>query len=145
MFNGMVGQLQREEADFTTVIGPSPPRLKVVDFLQSYPSDKMTLASLQPSFLPKHLTFIKPFTGIVWLCTLCGIMFWGITYWMLHTLKILRVEGRKVELSNSLLYSIGAIVEEACPDPSYTTTGQHYQACGNDGGYDSGGQLAVGN
>ncbi|KAG7162348.1 putative variant ionotropic glutamate receptor-like 23, partial [Homarus americanus] len=62
-FTGMVGQLQREQSDFTTVMGPTVGRLKVVKFLRMYPSDLMVVTSLKPSLLPAHLSFIRPFSG----------------------------------------------------------------------------------
>lgn len=65
VFTGMMGQLQREEADFCTIAGPSPGRLKVIDYLRGYPSDFMTVVSLKPSVLPQHLSIIRPFTGKV--------------------------------------------------------------------------------
>ncbi|KAK8384727.1 hypothetical protein O3P69_014360 [Scylla paramamosain] len=33
-FNGMVGQLQREESDITTIVARTPARIKVVDYLR---------------------------------------------------------------------------------------------------------------
>lgn len=63
-FNGMMGQLQREEADFCTIAGPSAERLKVLDFLTGYPPDPIAILSLKPSLLPKHLSLIRPFTGM---------------------------------------------------------------------------------
>lgn len=64
-FDGLMGQLQREEADFSTLTGPTPSRLKVIDYVHSYPPDLMTIASLKPSVLPQHMALIRPFTGTV--------------------------------------------------------------------------------
>ncbi|XP_071530443.1 glutamate receptor ionotropic, kainate glr-3-like [Panulirus ornatus] len=56
-FNGMVGQLQREEKDFSASTAPQPHRLKVMDHARAYPSDLMTVVSQKPH---RH---ISPPTG----------------------------------------------------------------------------------
>ncbi|KAK8384718.1 hypothetical protein O3P69_014353 [Scylla paramamosain] len=33
-FTGMIGQLQREESDFSTIVAPTPGRLKAIDYLR---------------------------------------------------------------------------------------------------------------
>lgn len=63
VFGGMMGQLQREESDMCTNSGPSPSRLKVIDFVRISPSDIMTVTSLQPSLLPQYLALVRPFSG----------------------------------------------------------------------------------
>lgn len=64
VFNGMIGQLQREESDFCTIAGPNPERLKAIHFLRGYSSDLITVTSLKPSLMPKHLSLIRPFDGM---------------------------------------------------------------------------------
>lgn len=60
-FNGMVGYLQREEADLCTILGATADRLLVVDYIRTYPSSLMTITSLKPPFLPQHSALIRPF------------------------------------------------------------------------------------
>ncbi|XP_063876906.1 uncharacterized protein LOC135109457 [Scylla paramamosain] len=62
-FTGMMGQLQREDADFGTMSGPTPDRFRVMDHVRAYPSDPVTVISLKPSLLPQHLAIIRPFAG----------------------------------------------------------------------------------
>lgn len=59
----MMGELQREVSDFCTIAGPSPDRIQVMDFLRGYPSDRMIVVSLKPSFQPQNLAFVRPFSG----------------------------------------------------------------------------------
>lgn len=66
-FTGMIGQLQREESDLSTIVAPTPGRLKVVDYLRTYPSDPLILTSLKPNVLPAHLSLVRPFTGEVFM------------------------------------------------------------------------------
>ena len=61
-FSGMVGQLQREEADFCTMSSQTPERLQAIRHARAYMPDILTLVSLKPSFLPQHLAIIRPFT-----------------------------------------------------------------------------------
>ena len=62
-FNGLIGLLQQEEADISTLSAPTPSRLKAVDYIHGYPPDLITIVSLQPTILPQHLALIRPFTG----------------------------------------------------------------------------------
>lgn len=62
-FSGMMGQLQREEADFCTEAAPTPGRLRVVEYARGYPSDEMSLTSLKPSLLPQFTALVRPFLG----------------------------------------------------------------------------------
>lgn len=64
-FSGLIGVLQREEADVSTVSAPTPSRLKAVDYVHGYPPDLITIVSLQPTQLPQHLALIRPFSGTV--------------------------------------------------------------------------------
>lgn len=63
VFTGMMGTLQREEADLAIIAAPSPERFAVMDFIRGYPSDKTTLVTLKPFLLPQYLALIRPFTS----------------------------------------------------------------------------------
>lgn len=62
-FNGMMGELQREETDFCTIAAPTPERLEVVDYSRGYPSDVLVITSLKPTLLPANLALVRPFQG----------------------------------------------------------------------------------
>ncbi|KAK4315525.1 hypothetical protein Pmani_013218 [Petrolisthes manimaculis] len=66
VFDGVSGYLQREEVDFSAIAAPSAPRMKVANFIRSYPVDNLIIVSLQPQPLPKNLVFVRPFTGTVY-------------------------------------------------------------------------------
>lgn len=61
-YNGMSGQLQREEADFSFSLAPTPGRLKVMEFIRFMPADAFVVTSLKPSFLPANLALVRPFS-----------------------------------------------------------------------------------
>lgn len=60
-FTGMIGLLQREEVDLSTVTAPSPARFRIMDFIKGYPSDRTTIVTLKPSLLPQYLAITRPF------------------------------------------------------------------------------------
>ena len=64
IFDGMIGQLQREEVDFCTSAGPTPKRNEVMEYVAGYPSDLMTVVTLKPFLLPQYLALARPFTGV---------------------------------------------------------------------------------
>ncbi|KAK3868809.1 hypothetical protein Pcinc_025847 [Petrolisthes cinctipes] len=61
-YNGMSGQLQREEVDFSFSLAPTPGRLRVMDFIRFMPPDAFVVTSLKPSFLPANLALVRPFS-----------------------------------------------------------------------------------
>ncbi|KAG7162356.1 Glutamate receptor ionotropic, delta-1-like 13, partial [Homarus americanus] len=123
-FNGMIGQLQREETDFCTIAGPTPERLKVVDYLRGYPSDPMTVTSLKPSLLPQHLSLIRPFEGELWGALLASVVAWGVLMWLMQRAWQWVVRGRGVKFSTALLYGWGALLEQPPPNPSVSDSGR---------------------
>lgn len=63
-FTGMMGQLQREEADFSTASGPTPERQEKLQPIRAYPADSMRIVSLKPSPLPHNTALIRPFSSM---------------------------------------------------------------------------------
>ncbi|XP_064099441.1 glutamate receptor ionotropic, delta-2-like, partial [Macrobrachium nipponense] len=61
-WTGMLGSIQKNKADMTTVIALNPTRLAVIDVTRVYQADKMTIVSLKPQLLPQYLVIIRPFT-----------------------------------------------------------------------------------
>lgn len=62
-FNGMMGEVQREEVDFCTISAPTPERLEALDYVQGYPSDVLILTSLKPTLLPENMALVRPLEG----------------------------------------------------------------------------------
>lgn len=63
VWSGLIGYLQREEVDMSTIVAPTSSRLKAAKFYRSYPTDPVTIVSLKPQPLPRHLAFIRPFSS----------------------------------------------------------------------------------
>ncbi|KAG7162414.1 Glutamate receptor ionotropic, delta-1-like 17 [Homarus americanus] len=123
-FSGMIGQLQREETDFSTIVAPTTGRLKVVEYLRAYPSDVMAVTSLKPSLLPAHLSLIRPFSGDLWFALLWSVVAWGVLMWVLQRVWQLVAGGRSVKFNTALLYGWGALLEQPPRDPSVSASGQ---------------------
>ncbi|XP_071533351.1 glutamate receptor ionotropic, delta-2-like [Panulirus ornatus] len=124
IFNGMIGQLQREETDFSTILAPTPGRLKVVEFLRGYPADKMVVTSLKPALLPARLALIRPFSEELWLAVVASVVAWGVLLWLLQKAWWWLVGGPRVRFSTALLYGWGALLEQPPHDPSISTSGR---------------------
>ncbi|XP_042233419.1 glutamate [NMDA] receptor subunit 1-like [Homarus americanus] len=123
-FTGMIGQLQREESDFCTIMAATRGRLKVVEFFRAYPSDLMVVTSLKPSLLPAHLSFIRPFADVIWFALLASVVTWGGLMWLLQRASSRVVGGRAVRFNTILLYGWGALLEQPPSDPSVSVSGQ---------------------
>ncbi|KAK3864697.1 hypothetical protein Pcinc_029638 [Petrolisthes cinctipes] len=126
VFGGMMGQLQREESDMCTASGTTPNRFKVIDYARIYPSDIMTVTSLQPSLLPQYLALVTPFSDGVWLSLLVGVVGWSVAMWALQLVwtKMVAEGGRGISFSMALMYGWGALLEQTHPDPSLSVSGQ---------------------
>ncbi|XP_069168869.1 glutamate receptor ionotropic, delta-1-like [Procambarus clarkii] len=124
-FNGVIGLLQREEMDFSTIAAPTAKRLKAVTFIMAYPSDTFAIASLKPTLLPKYLALIRPFKGEVWVAVMVSVVVWGVTLWLLQQVWQWVVGGeRRVDLVTSLLYGYGALLQNLPSDPTVSTSGR---------------------
>nr|XP_053641783.1 glutamate receptor ionotropic, delta-1-like [Cherax quadricarinatus] len=123
-FTGMIGQLQREETDFSTIVAPTAGRLKVVEFLKAYPSDVMVITSLKPALLPAYLSIIRPFSEEVWAALLLSMMAWVMILWLLQRAWWYAADGQKVQFINAMLYGWGALLGQPPPDPSVNLSGQ---------------------
>ncbi|XP_069951694.1 glutamate receptor ionotropic, delta-1-like isoform X2 [Cherax quadricarinatus] len=123
-FTGMMGQLQREETDLCSKAGPSPERLKVIEFLRGYPSEQMTVISLKPSLLPENLSFIRPFTGELWLAVLVSVVVWGVILWLLQRAWRWVTGGNGVKFSTAFMYCWAALVVQSVPDPPVSDSGR---------------------
>ncbi|XP_069190850.1 glutamate receptor ionotropic, delta-1-like [Procambarus clarkii] len=124
-YTGMIGQLQREEADFSTIIAPTAGRLRFALFARIYPSDKMVITSLKPEPLPASLAIIRPFAGELWVALLMSVGAWGVSLWLLQRAWQWVVGGREeVDLITSLLYGYGALLQNLPSDPTISISGR---------------------
>ncbi|KAG7162358.1 Glutamate receptor-like 29, partial [Homarus americanus] len=123
-YSGMMGQLQREETDFSTISGATAERLKVVEYLRGYPSDLVTVISLKPSLLPQYLSLTRPFEGELWLALMVSVVAWGGVMWILQRTWRWFAGGRRVDFSTTLLYGWGALLEQPPPVLSVSNSGR---------------------
>ncbi|KAK3861468.1 hypothetical protein Pcinc_032575 [Petrolisthes cinctipes] len=123
-YNGLMGQLQREEADLSSILALTLFRFKVADFVRICPTDKVTVISLKPTLLPQHLAIVRPFAGEVWSGVGIGVVVWGITVWLLQSIWQRFVGRLQVQFSTYLLYGWGALTEQPPRDPSVNASGQ---------------------
>lgn len=99
-FDGMMGELQREEVDFCTISAPTPERLQALDYVRGYPSDVLILTSLKPTLLPENMALVRPLEGSAIICICicnryersankgCQLLFSGIRKQRICELKI---------------------------------------------------------
>nr|XP_053641787.1 uncharacterized protein LOC128695309 [Cherax quadricarinatus] len=123
-FNGMIGELQREESDFCMIAAPTPERLQAIDYTKGYTPDVMIVLSLRPTLLPENLSLIRPFTGELWLVVMASVVGWGTSLWLLQKVWQWAAGGQVVKFTTSLLYSWGALLNIPPSDPSVNVSGQ---------------------
>lgn len=63
-WTGMVGVLQRQEADFSMDLTLTMARASVVHFSMVYIDESLVIISPKPRPLPEYLSLIRPFEGI---------------------------------------------------------------------------------
>lgn len=62
-WSGVVGMLQREQADLSLCLTITAPRLPVMDYTRVYTNDPLVIISLKPKPLPRYLALVRPLTG----------------------------------------------------------------------------------
>nr|XP_053632776.1 glutamate receptor ionotropic, delta-1-like [Cherax quadricarinatus] len=123
-FTGLIGHLQREEADFCTIVTPTSGRLKVTDFARVYPGDLFVLVSLKPSVLPEHLAVVRPFRSELWLALLVSVVAWGVALWILQRAWSWAAGERSINFMAAFLYGWGALLNTPPSDPSINNAGR---------------------
>ncbi|XP_066966026.1 probable glutamate receptor [Macrobrachium rosenbergii] len=86
-WTGVVGVLQKNEADFTTLIGTTSERTTVMDLTTTAYLDHMIITSLKPQLLPQYLVFFRPFTVDIWILLLFTVTIWASTLWFLEKVR----------------------------------------------------------
>nr|XP_045620065.1 glutamate receptor ionotropic, kainate glr-3-like [Procambarus clarkii] len=123
-FNGMMGQLQREDADFCTMASMTTQRLTVMQLARAYDSDILTLISLKPALLPEYLSFVRPFTGELWATLMVSVMVWSTILWLLRRAWQWVAGGRVDTFTDSFMYGWGALLGQPPPRISFTNSGK---------------------
>ncbi|MPC50445.1 putative glutamate receptor [Portunus trituberculatus] len=123
-FNGLVGELQREETDFCLLLTPTSKRLEVIDYLRLEPTDYMVVLSEKPSLLSAVMSIMRPFSNELWVGLVVGLVVWSMTAWMLQLLWKEATGGPGVSLRRILMYGWGALLEQPPADPSKNFSGQ---------------------
>ncbi|XP_071546565.1 glutamate receptor ionotropic, delta-2-like [Panulirus ornatus] len=123
-FNGIVGDLEREEADFCTLLAPTPGRIRVMGYSRLYPSDVITVTSLKPTLLPQHLALIRPFAGELWVILLVSVVLWGATLWLLHGAWRRLAGGPGLGIIPAVLFGWGVLLETPPPAPALRISGR---------------------
>ncbi|KAK3885373.1 hypothetical protein Pcinc_010405 [Petrolisthes cinctipes] len=60
-WTGIVGTLQREDADLSLDLTITPKRPQVIQFTKTYIDESVVLLSSKPRPLPEYLSLIRPF------------------------------------------------------------------------------------
>ncbi|KAG7162415.1 Glutamate receptor ionotropic, NMDA 1-like 5 [Homarus americanus] len=123
-FNGMMGELQREETDFCMIAAPTPERLQVTEYSRGYPSTELIIVSLKPTVLPEYLALIRPFAGDLWFALLGSVVAWALLLWVLERAWRWVARGSGVKFNTALLYGWGALLEQPPRDLSVSVSGQ---------------------
>ncbi|XP_069160906.1 glutamate receptor ionotropic, kainate glr-3 isoform X2 [Procambarus clarkii] len=100
-WTGVMGELQQQRADHTTMLMLTPGRSRVVQFSKLYTNDPIVLVSLKPQPLPRHLSIIRPFPDSVWQLLLASMVGWSVALWVMLKVGSTLLGGRSFKLSYS--------------------------------------------
>ncbi|XP_045122611.1 probable glutamate receptor [Portunus trituberculatus] len=123
-WTGTVGTLQHEKADFSMDITLTPQRTAVLDFCRVYIDEDISILSLKPRPLPEYLSLVRPFEGTVWVAVVVGTMVWSTALWLLMSIKRNTSEKNLLNLSSSLFYGWGLLLEDQPYHPPAFSPGQ---------------------
>ncbi|XP_068247966.1 glutamate receptor ionotropic, delta-2-like [Palaemon carinicauda] len=108
-WNGVIGAVYNNEADFTTIIGASPERAAVLDHQITLYIDQVMITSLKPQFLPQYLVFFRPFSENVWIILLFTIIIWASSLWILQEIRF-SFDGQKGDSFSKIIFNSWAIL-----------------------------------
>ncbi|XP_071546566.1 uncharacterized protein [Panulirus ornatus] len=123
-WTGIVGDLQHQQADFSMDLTLTPKRAEVVEYCRVYIDESVVILSSKPRPLPEFMSLIRPFEEMLWLLLLVSIVGWGTTLWLLQKAWSWVSGGRGLNLSSSLFYSWGIMLEDPPNDPPKNITAQ---------------------
>nr|XP_045588933.1 glutamate receptor-like [Procambarus clarkii] len=111
-WTGMVGEMAREEADLSFCVFNSFLRSQIIQFMRTYAGEPLVMVSHKPSPLPQYLALIKPLQPVVWagVVGVCGVA--GVALWMLQRGSHLVLSTRSFSLVESLLQTLGVLLEQ---------------------------------
>lgn len=128
-WTGLVGTLQQEEADFSTTITPTAPRLLAMEQARIYTRDPFVITSMKPRRLPHFLALVTPFTGTVWLILAISIFVTGVSLFVLLRAWS-HLSGKPVfSLSTTLFFTWGTVLEDPPTAPPQSSTGRVVVIC----------------
>ncbi|XP_076053587.1 glutamate receptor ionotropic, delta-2-like [Oratosquilla oratoria] len=82
-WTGVIGTIERYEADFSMDISITADRDYYVDFTIGYHTEPLTFVTSKPQPLPQWLSLVRPYQLYVWVCFLGALALAGPCYWLL--------------------------------------------------------------
>ncbi|XP_064115160.1 uncharacterized protein LOC135221277 [Macrobrachium nipponense] len=123
-WSGMMGVIQRKEADFTTIMGYSADRASVIDHQKTIDIEQLIITSLKPQALTQYLLLLRPFSAEVWIFLVVSMVVWGVSLWYLLRTRS-QYSGEKPTTLSSAFFNSFAIVLGVPPSSTPTSaTGQ---------------------
>ncbi|KAK7068604.1 hypothetical protein SK128_005683 [Halocaridina rubra] len=121
-WSGLVGAIQHDSADITTIIAPNPGRNKIFDHMRAYTVDPFTVVSLKPQFLSQYTMILRPFNVDVWIGISSVIFLWGFIYWIFRKINSYTSGSPALTLTTSLLNSWSIVMDRTyCGSPLNTS------------------------
>ncbi|XP_064110454.1 uncharacterized protein LOC135218231 [Macrobrachium nipponense] len=120
-WTGMVGELQHEQADFTTTVAPTLGRLDVMDTTKAYTADVLAIVCLKPQLFPQYLVLIKPFTADVWAYIMITIVIWAVSFWAIQRVWSWYNDEKCMSLVESFFFSWAIVLDDVHLNPPSNT------------------------
>ncbi|XP_076030916.1 putative glutamate receptor [Oratosquilla oratoria] len=116
-YSGVIGAVQRYDADFSLNVAFTGDREKVIDYTVGYYNDPLTFCTTKPRPLNQALALIKPFQWRVWVAFIAMLVVAGPVYFLTNsTLQTDHDNGKKskphLSLTKCFLLTYGACLNQ---------------------------------
>ncbi|XP_066986684.1 glutamate receptor ionotropic, delta-2-like [Macrobrachium rosenbergii] len=111
-FTGVLGVVQRYEADFSMDISITAEREEVIDFTIGFHSEPLSFVTSKPQPLPQWLALVRPYKEYVWICFIATVAAAGPVYWFLH-----RLAGSSLSLFKSSFQMFASLFNQSLQWP----------------------------
>ncbi|KAK7073010.1 hypothetical protein SK128_012676 [Halocaridina rubra] len=115
-FTGVLGVVQRYEADFSMDISITAEREEVIDFTIGFHSEPLSFVTSKPQPLPQWLALIRPYQLYVWICFAVAVTLAGPIYYFL-----LRTTNNPTYFTSSAFVMFATLVNQGCRWPQTTS------------------------
>ncbi|XP_068223238.1 probable glutamate receptor [Palaemon carinicauda] len=108
-FTGVLGVVQRYEADFSMDISITAEREEVIDFTIGFHSEPLSFVTSKPQPLPQWMALVRPYKAYVWAFFVLTVAAAGPVYWLLQR----SAGNRHLSLFNASFHMFASLITQS--------------------------------